>query len=268
MTATNADPQHFPFDNVISAVAGSVVYPPGGRFGPRLQKDIQLVLLYTGNMDVTIEGKLLQVQPGHIILLTPGREETFVFARKEETWHRWISVHLTELSEDAIHYLNSLPIILPLTEEMNRLTDLMLSLQIQSQQDDLLMRTLGLAALHLYPSESIQYRQQREKHPSVYMAISWIRDHYAREFTLIELAKQSGISPEHLVRLFRKDMRRTPIQYVWEYRVERAMELLIHTGISVFEVAQRCGFKTSHHFSRMIKQATGRTPTQIRQSSR
>ncbi|MDB4866766.1 MAG: AraC family transcriptional regulator [Cohnella sp.] len=262
-----SDKDLIPMNAVQQAVAGSVVYPPGGRFGPRVQQDIQLVLLYTGEMDVTIDGNLLHVQPGHVVLLKPGREESFVFARNEHTWHRWIAVTVDPLSPEQSDYLYRLPVYLPLTDRMNGLTDLMLSVQSEAPPDDPLLRSLGLAALHLYPTESDRIRKQNEKHPSVYLAIAWIREHYGQEATLEGLAGHAGISPEHLVRLFRRHEGKTPIQFVWQYRVERAVELLRHTGLTVSEVGHRCGFKTSHHFARMIKQSTGRTPSEIRKFS-
>ncbi|GMK38062.1 hypothetical protein PCCS19_11160 [Paenibacillus sp. CCS19] len=82
-----------------------------------------------------------------------------------------------------------------------------------------------------------------------------------------DIAAKAGVSPEHLLRLFKKHEGPTPIQYVWKYRIDRAIELLIHTGLNVTEVSERCGFKTTHHFARMIKQETGRTASEIRRLS-
>ena len=141
------------FEAISAAAAGSIVYPPGGRFGPRIQQDIQLVMLYTGEMIVTIDGRELRVQPGNVVLLKPGHEESFVFSRTEETWHRWIAVHVPSLEDETRERLYTLPEYLPLTEEMNRLTDLMLHLQRQALPTDPVLLSLGLAALHLYPHE-------------------------------------------------------------------------------------------------------------------
>ena len=41
---------------VESANAGTVVYPPGGKFGPRIQQDLQLVMLHTGSLEIDIDG--------------------------------------------------------------------------------------------------------------------------------------------------------------------------------------------------------------------
>ncbi|MFD2381804.1 helix-turn-helix domain-containing protein [Paenibacillus xanthanilyticus] len=251
-------------EQIDSVIAGTVVYPPGGRFGPRIQQDIQLVMLYTGTMEIVIDGQTLRVQPGHVVKLMPGQQETFAFADQEETWHRWIAVHVRDLSEDALAFMSNLPVVLPLTEEMNRLTDLLLSLQHSALPDDPLLRTLGLAALQLYPLERMRL-SDREKHSSVYKAIAWMKERYADEIALSDVAAQAGVSCEHLVRLFRQYENDTPIRYLWNLRVNRALDLLVHTGLNVTEIAERCGFKTSHHFARHIKQATGLTATQIRQ---
>lgn len=260
-------PLDFNFESVQYAGAGSIVYPPGGRFGPRIQPDIQLVMLYTGELNLTIDGRQVQLLPGQLILLKPGHEENFVFSKTEESWHRWIAIHPTHLSGAMREALYSLPECLVLTEEMNRLIDLMLSLQRHVPIEDPALLSLGLAALHMYPKELERVLLQKEKHPAVYAAVTWIHEHYTEEITLERLADQVGLSSEHLLRLFKKNIQSTPIHYLWEYRVKRAIELLTNTGLTISEISQRCGFKTSHHLARLMKQSTGRTATEIRQMS-
>ncbi|MFF2091325.1 helix-turn-helix domain-containing protein [Paenibacillus sp. NPDC058174] len=249
------------------ATAGSIVYPPGGRLGPRIQQDIQLVMLYTGEMNVTIDGRLLPVAPGHVILLKPGCEETFVFSKTEPSWHRWIAVHLNDMTEEIREELEQLPECLPLTEEMNRLLDLMLNVQRFASFEDQAVISLGLAALHLYPTESRRALLRQEKHPAIYSVLTYIHERYMDDLSLADLADRAGLSPEHLLRLFKRHESATPIAYLWNYRVSKAVELLTSTGLNVTEIAQRCGFKTSHHFARMIKQTTGRTASEIRRLS-
>ena len=253
--------------DIAHAAADSIVYPPGGRFGPRVQQDIQLVMLYTGEMNVTVDGRMISVSPGHVIMLKPGCEESFTFSRTEETWHRWIAVHLNHISDHTRLVLEQLPECLPLTEEMNRLLDLMLNVQRYAPLEDPAVVSLGLAALHLYPTESKRALLQKEKHPAVYSVLSFIFEHYMEDLSLAELADRAGLSPEHLVRLFKQYEQTTPIAYLWNYRISRAVELLTSTGLNVTEVAHRCGFKTSHHFARMVKQVTGRTASDIRRLS-
>jgi len=258
---------HIPLETLQSAAAGSVVYPPGGKFGPRFQRDIQLVLLYTGDMRVAIDGREQHVLPGHAALLMPGHEELFTFSRMEETWHRWISIHIEPLSRELQDELYRLPACLPISEPLNRLADLMLILRQQTDPADQAMRSLGLAALQLYPVETQKALLMQEKHPALYKSQSWIREHYADNISLKDIAGQAGVSPEHLVRIYRRYERITPIQYLWRIRIQRATELLTSTGLTVTEIAHLSGFKTSHHLARLIKQSTGKTALEIRRWS-
>ncbi len=74
------------------------------------------------------------------------------------------------------------------------------------------------------------------------------------------------MTPPHLVRSFRAAEGRPPMAYVWERRVALAADLLAGTGLPVAAVAERCGFKTVHHFSRRVKAATGLPPAALRRA--
>lgn len=248
--------------------AGTIHYPPGGTFGPRIQQDLQLVLLHTGHMEVDIDGTTHSVKPGNVVLLQPGRRETFTFSREQTTWHRWIAVHYEMLTANERAALDALPFSQPIPEPLNRLTDALLQAQSMYGKEHDAIKSLGLAALQFYAAghnESLQANSAA--HPSVAAAKSWLQEHFAEDISLIGLAKEAGVSPEHLVRLFRAGEGTTPIQYVWQFRVLKAIELLVQTGLPVNEIAARCGFKTSYHFARIVKKQTGRTPTDIRRAS-
>ncbi|MFC4779433.1 helix-turn-helix domain-containing protein [Paenibacillus sp. GCM10023252] len=247
---------------------GTIVYPPGGRYGPRIQQDLQLVLLHTGSLQLTINGERHTIKPGQAVLLTPGQQEYFAFSDEGDSWHRWITLHLAEpLDAKAEQLLQALPFSQPISVELNRLLDVLLTLMVNHEEGSAIMRSLGYAAFQLYASELHQTKRLEDTHPSIVMAKSRIHSHYAEELRLEELAHEAGVSPEHLVRLFRGKEGTTPIKYLWHYRVLRAVELLTNTGLSIAEIASRCGFKTTFHFARMVRRQTGSTPTELRRSS-
>ncbi|WP_323132019.1 helix-turn-helix domain-containing protein [Paenibacillus silvisoli] len=49
--------------------------------------------------------------------------------------------------------------------------------------------------------------------------------------------------------------------------MRQAMEMLSETDYPVAEISQRCGFKSSVHFSRCLKQRTGKSPSEIRREA-
>src|SRR5690606_8341628 len=121
------------------ARAGPIVYPPGGQFGPRIQNDLQLVLLHTGAMNVSIDGVKNHIPVGSVVLLKPRHKETFLFAKEMETWHRWISVTPAYIDEMWLEKLEQLPLYIPISEKMNDLTSIILPIQLDSSHEESLV---------------------------------------------------------------------------------------------------------------------------------
>src|SRR3989440_2896331 len=104
------------------AHVGEVVYPPGGTFGPRLQRNLQLILVHSGHMTVWIDGEPHTAPMNTVCVLFPGHEERFAFAEECETWHSWLHIFLPRPPEALLTRLAQLPWPLPLSSSM---TDLM-----------------------------------------------------------------------------------------------------------------------------------------------
>lgn len=249
--------------------AGTIIYPPGGTYGPRIQNDYQLVLLHTGAMTIRVDGSPHPVPTGHVAFLKPGHWEEFSFAVNEPSWHRWIAFSLeTSLPAEKKRLLDELPFCLPISDSMNQLTDMLIALTNREDNRYLeVSRHLAQAAAELYVTESRLRDATVTVHSAVLMTMERIRRGYAEDLSVNQLACEAGISPEHLIRLFRRHQGVTPSQYLWNYRIKRGIELLQSTGLTIGEIAERTGFKTSYHFARAIKRQTGRTPTEVRRES-
>lgn len=86
----------------------------------------------------------------------------------------------------------------------------------------------------------------------------------AKPLLLPELAAAAGVSRQHLIKCFKAQLGTTPARHLWSLRAAHAAELLLHTDLPVAEVAARCGFKTSFHFSRVFKREHGQAPKEYR----
>ena len=78
------------------------------------------------------------------------------------------------------------------------------------------------------------------------------------------LAKISGLTGRHLIRLFQKYFNYTPSHYLWKIRLEKSAQLLCRSGLTIGEVAFQCGFQSQAHFSRAIKKHYGYSPSELR----
>jgi AraC family transcriptional regulator len=103
-------------------------------------------------------------------------------------------------------------------------------------------------------------------HRAVAAAVEFIREHYAQEVTLAEMAKAAGISPFHLTRIFKKAIGMSPHQYLIEVRVHSANALLAAGAEhpSLAEVAAAVGFSDQSHLTRQFKRILGTTPKKAR----
>ncbi len=103
----------------------------------------------------------------------------------------------------------------------------------------------------------------------VTQAIMYIHENYADPITTESLAELLDCTPRHLSRLFRKsEIGLSPLDYVIQYRMNKAKELLIHTAASVQEIADNVGYQDGFYFGRMFKKYMGLSPIRYREKER
>lgn len=89
----------------------------------------------------------------------------------------------------------------------------------------------------------------------------------AAPLAIEQLAAQVHISPNHLTRLFRKELHVTPNQFWDRLRIEHASSRLRQPDIRIKEVAIDLGFKHLSHFSKWFKRHTGGCPQAAREGA-
>jgi AraC family transcriptional regulator len=86
------------------------------------------------------------------------------------------------------------------------------------------------------------------------------------ELSLQVLAKESGYSRVHFLRMFRAATGYTPHNYLLKLRVDRVRDLLANPTLSLTDIALECGFSSHSHLSRVFRQVLGATPSEYRRS--
>jgi AraC-like DNA-binding protein len=98
-----------------------------------------------------------------------------------------------------------------------------------------------------------------ESHRAVGQVLKYFEAHYADAVRLDHLSQTSGLSPFHLLRVFRQSTGLTPHAYLNQLRVSRARELL-RAGHPPADVALRTGFADQSHLTRHFRRLVGVTP--------
>ena len=98
--------------------------------------------------------------------------------------------------------------------------------------------------------------------------VSQVRDYiernYSKNIRLAEISQEVCISGNYLNTIFKSITGHTIIQYVENFRINKAKELLRCSDSSAGSIAAQLGYYDQYHFSKIFKKETGYTPTQFR----
>ncbi|MFT3985136.1 MAG: response regulator [Lachnospiraceae bacterium] len=108
------------------------------------------------------------------------------------------------------------------------------------------------------------YEQQKNYSPSTNYILQYIHDHYNHTPSLAEAAARLKSNPMYMGQKFKKDTGRTFHDYLNEYRIEKAKELLACGSLKIFEVSEQVGISNSQYFSKVFKDLTNVTPNEYR----
>lgn len=92
---------------------------------------------------------------------------------------------------------------------------------------------------------------------------NYIQQHPGEPHTIEGLSSRANLSQRYFSQKFKDIIGHTVKSYIVYSRIKRA-EHLLHTGMTVTEVAYALGYNDLHFFSRQFKQYTGRNPSEIR----
>ena len=94
--------------------------------------------------------------------------------------------------------------------------------------------------------------------------IRYISDNFHKPITLKSTAEHLHISPEYLSYLFSKTCGCTFKEYLVDYRISYAMELLKSTDNSITEICFLSGYSNLSHFLKSFKNIVKKTPSEYR----
>ncbi|WDE95799.1 helix-turn-helix domain-containing protein [Lentisphaera profundi] len=98
-------------------------------------------------------------------------------------------------------------------------------------------------------------------------AVRYIQANYSRSITLPILAARASISEAAFCRLFKKEMGKSPINYVEHIRITHACHFLSTTTHSIKDITFLLGFSSKSHFCARFKKYNNMTPLEYRRNA-
>lgn len=98
--------------------------------------------------------------------------------------------------------------------------------------------------------------------PQIGASLSAMHGSLNAPWTVESLAEAAGMSRSAFAVRFKELLGQTPLEYVTEWRMQKAMQLLQHRDKKLIDVARLVGYESDAAFSRAFKRAVGASPVE------
>lgn len=276
------DFSHLPFVSMTGKVREAAGWSHDGR---RMGINL-LVVFHRGSCRFTIEGQDFDFAPGDVALVPQGsfyRPHTDDFC--EYTFFHFDGEFLPARPDESVKPFDAVPVGKPFYgliryEKPSLVFDHKIVLGDGRQNAELLLRKCAdvqrryaekmtvLLSLHfselmfcISQSYCEQFRGRTPVPAAVSKIVAYIGDHYMQNITLADVCKETELSKQYCMRVFRKYMQMTIGDYILDLRMRHAAYLLRNTYMNVNQAADYLGFSSTSYFSRVFKKYYGVSPS-------
>lgn len=102
--------------------------------------------------------------------------------------------------------------------------------------------------------------------PQIGAALKSVHENVNGPWTVDSLAAAGGMSRSAFAVRFKALLGQTPLEYVTEWRMQKAIQLLQQQDMKLTEIAQSVGYDSDAAFSKAFKRVVGRAPREYRRS--
>lgn len=120
---------------------------------------------------------------------------------------------------------------------------------------------------YLSQSSTIQQSTSVRQTACMKKMLAYIQNAYKSRIKIDELASHAGISRTECFRCFKRYTGKTPIEYLNDYRLSQAANMLITTELSAVEIGLACGFESQSYFGKLFKENYGVTLLRFRKDA-
>ena len=248
---------------------------PGHSFGPATRNHylFHYIISGTGTLmadNIKGETQTYSIKSRQGFLIFPGQITTYIADQNLPWEYVWIefdglrvkeAIDLTELSVNTpVYHSHSKDLREQLMNEM---------LYIVHHAKESPFHLIGHLYLFLdYLTQSAKSTKlvQSSKMSDYYIkeAINYIEQNFQNNITIEDIAAVCGINRSYFGKIFRNSIGRSPQEFLMNYRMVKATELLKLTSLSIAEIGSAVGYENQLHFSRAFKTIYGISPREWR----
>lgn len=160
-------------------------------------------------------------------------------------------LHLTSTEQWGINILQSIQKINQLMKEApSFFYEIDISVQLS-----LIWKNLIVNGFHLEHERKEMVKSYRMK-----QMLDWIHLHYSEKIMLDDIAQAGQLSRSECCRYFKNILKKSPMNYVIEYRIQKSLVLLQKSDSNVTDVAYQVGFNNTSYFIEKFRKMMNMTP--------
>lgn len=114
------------------------------------------------------------------------------------------------------------------------------------------------------PPESSQTNQESGDLTITKNMVGFIQQNYTCKLSLAQIAASGAVGQSKCCKLFSRYFNQSPILYLNQYRLNKSMELLRNTDLTITEIAFQCGFTSASYYAETFRKWIGKNPTESR----
>jgi AraC-like DNA-binding protein/mannose-6-phosphate isomerase-like protein (cupin superfamily) len=150
----------------------------------------------------------------------------------------------------ARNILDSIIKINQLIQKKSAFFEIEVSLQL-----NLVWQNLIINGFHLEYEQTKMLKSHRMK-----QMLNWIHLHYAEKIMLDDIARAGQLSRSECCRYFKRVLKKSPLSYVTDYRIQQSLILLQQPESNVTDIAYQVGFNSTSYFIDKFRKSMQMTP--------
>lgn len=244
---------------------------PGHSWGPAVRDHFIIHYILGGKGIFQVDGIIYHLKKGDGFLICPG---TVIYyqADLEDPWsYSWVGFHglkaeayLKQANLTAgnpVFRYDRDDFIKDCLEQMISTKSLVKSREI---------RLLGL--LYIFLSQLIEISEtgrfsggsENRKETYIKKAIEFIEMNYSRKISISEISQHVGLDRSYLYSIFNEYLNTSPQEFLINYRMDKACELMQNASLSIGDVSRSIGYDDPLLFSKVFKKVKGQPPREYR----
>lgn len=258
------------------------------NYPPHWHTDLEIIMPLENKYTAILEKQTYQLHPGDILiipsgemheLLAPetGRRMIFQIDHAiirevngfDSVYHKFYPCALIRKEYDIEEYDELVDLLSKIASEYHERAPLFeASIHSLILYFFVLLGRIQLQATEVSSTEK-QHQKQQTYIDIFFNLCTFMNEHCTEDLTLEDLAKKTGFSKSHFIRLFKEFAGVSYYEYLTKRRMIHAEILLLdHPEYSISEIAMQSGFNSLATFNRVFKTFHNCTPTDYRKRFR